>query len=73
MTRLRTWLRAFGQFWWDFFVGDTPELFVATVALIAVTAVLVHAHAARSVATALLPLLVIGALLWSVRKSWPKR
>jgi hypothetical protein len=23
-------LRAFGHFWWDFLIGDTPELAVAT-------------------------------------------
>ena len=22
------WLTAFGRFWWDFLIGDTPELFV---------------------------------------------
>jgi hypothetical protein len=27
-------LRAFGHFWWDFLVGDTPELAVATGALV---------------------------------------
>jgi hypothetical protein len=28
-------LRAFGRFWWEFFVGDTPELFVGVVAILA--------------------------------------
>ena len=27
-------LRAFGLFWWDFLVGDTPELALATAALV---------------------------------------
>jgi hypothetical protein len=27
-------LRAFGLFWWDFLVGDTPELALATGALV---------------------------------------
>ncbi len=29
-------LRAFGHFWWDFLVGDTPELAVATGVIVAV-------------------------------------
>ncbi len=28
------WLRSFGMFWWDFLVGDTPELFVGVVAVL---------------------------------------
>jgi hypothetical protein len=31
-------LRSFGRFWWDFLVGDTPELFVGV--LVALGAVL---------------------------------
>jgi hypothetical protein len=27
-------VRAFGHFWWDFLVGDTPELALATGALV---------------------------------------
>jgi len=34
------WLRAFGRFWWDFLIGDTPELFVGAVAVIGVLAVI---------------------------------
>lgn len=25
--------RAFGKFWWDFFIGDTPEVFIGTVVI----------------------------------------
>ncbi len=27
-------LRSFGHFWWDFLIGDTPELFVAVLVLV---------------------------------------
>ena len=37
--------KAFGMFWWNFLVGDTPELFVSVVALLVVTAVFKSGHA----------------------------
>lgn len=27
-------VRAFGRFWWDFVIGDTPELALATAAIV---------------------------------------
>ena len=63
----RRWLRAFGRFWWDFLVGDTPELFVAVVVIIGITALL-----ATSVSTVAawvtMPVLVVAALTVSVRR-----
>ncbi len=72
-TFLLKWLKAFGKFWWDFLVGDTPELFVSTIAIIVVTVLLGHGLHNSHVATVVLPVLVVASLLWSVRKSWPKR
>jgi hypothetical protein len=54
--------RAFGQFWWDFLVGDTPELFLAVLVLVALAFAL-HAH--RWLAVVLLPALTIAALVGS--------
>ncbi|MGH8989694.1 MAG: hypothetical protein ACRDXC_14055 [Acidimicrobiales bacterium] len=54
--------RAIGRFWWDFLVGDTPELFVAVLVLVGVAFGLRHERAADVVA---LPLLAIAALLGS--------
>ena len=34
MNALRRGARIFGSFWWDFLVGDTPELFLAVVAVV---------------------------------------
>lgn len=34
---------AFGRFWWDFLIGDTPELFLATVVVIGLAEGLHHA------------------------------
>ncbi len=55
-------LRAFGHFWWDFLVGDTPELALATGVIVAV-AFLVDGE--RVVAVILLPLVAAGFLLLS--------
>lgn len=30
------YIKAFGMFWWEFFIGDTPELFVGMLAILAV-------------------------------------
>jgi hypothetical protein len=37
-------LRAFGHFWWDFLVGDTPELALATGALVGLAFLLAGQH-----------------------------
>jgi hypothetical protein len=37
-------LRAFGLFWWDFLVGDTPELLIAVVLIVVLALLLRHHH-----------------------------
>ena len=66
-------LKGFAMFWWDFLVGDTPELFVATVVIIAISAALGKLWHANAVATVLLPVLVLGSLFITVRWSLPKK
>jgi hypothetical protein len=64
---LRRALIAFGHFWWDFLIGDTPELFVGTVATV-VTAVLLHRHlAAAVVAVPLVAIVFLSASVWRGR------
>lgn len=48
-------LRAFGRFWWDFLVGDTPELFVVTLVVVGIAFALSGLH--------LLPVIVIPGLV----------
>ena len=62
-------VKGFGMFWWDFLVGDTPELFVAavvTLGAIALISVTGHANAA---AVIVLPLLAILSLTASVLRA----
>jgi hypothetical protein len=55
-------LRAFGLFWWDFLVGDTPELALATGAIVGLAFLLAGA---RVVGVVLLPLVAAGFLFLS--------
>jgi hypothetical protein len=55
-------LRAFGHFWWDFLIGDTPELALATGVIVAVAFLL---DGSRWVGAILLPLLAAAFLLLS--------
>jgi hypothetical protein len=59
-------LAAFGRFWWDFLIGDTPELFVGAVAAIALVGVVCLDHSLRRPAALLLPVLVAVVLAGSV-------
>lgn len=37
----------FGKFWWDFLIGDTPELFVGVLVALAIVWALVHIGGGR--------------------------
>ena len=52
----------FARFWWDFLVGDTPELFVAAVVILGVVAVIRLGAHENALAVAALPLLAVAAL-----------
>ncbi|MGH9078469.1 MAG: hypothetical protein ACRDYE_00020 [Acidimicrobiales bacterium] len=56
----------FGRFWWEFLIGDTPELFVGAIGVVGLVAVLCLDHALRTVCAVILPLLVMGLLGLSV-------
>ena len=58
-------LRAFGLFWWDFLVGDTPEVTVATLVILGIVAALLH-WVSSAAAWAALPVLVAGTLTATV-------
>jgi len=73
MKTIARWTRAFGSFWWDFLVGDTPELFLATVAIVVAALALGHYHIAGYL---LLPALAIAFLVISAyrgRQQTPER
>ncbi len=63
------WAAAFGRFWWEFLIGDTPELFVGAVAVVAVVALVCLRPAARTFAAYLMPVLVTLVVALSVWKA----
>ena len=60
-------LRAFGAFWYDFVVGDDWRGAVAVALALAATALLVHVAGVN--AWWLMPVCVIAALGWSLRRA----
>jgi hypothetical protein len=68
------WLRAFGRFWWDFLIGDTPELFIGAIVVVGAAALLCTVPGARHAAAFVLPALVAGLLslsVWRASRSRP--
>jgi hypothetical protein len=57
------------MFWWDFLVGDTPELFVAALVIIGVVALLSIVGHFNTAAMIVLPVLAISALTISLRRA----
>jgi hypothetical protein len=62
-------VKGFGRFWWDFLVGDTPEIFIAVVVILGVTALLSQAGHLNVAAIVVLPVTVLLALRWSLRRA----
>jgi len=67
-TALR-WMVTFGRFWWEFLVGDTPELLIGVVAVVGVLAVICLRPGLRTAAAFVGPVLVAGVLTLSVRRA----
>jgi hypothetical protein len=57
------YVRAFGRFWWDFIVGDTPEIAVGAACILGLALLL---DEARIVATLAIPVAVAALLVISL-------
>jgi hypothetical protein len=65
-------LKGFGAFWWDFLVGDTPELLVGVLLAIGLVAVLVKVSSLNAAAVAAFPaavVLLLGASVYQARRA----
>ncbi len=65
---------AFGHFWWEFLIGDTPELFVGVLVVVGTVALLCLDHSLRTLSAVLLPVLVaglLGASVWKASRNRP--
>lgn len=67
MATIARGIKAFGAFWWDFLVGDTPELFVAMLVLVGIAFGLRHERMAAVILLPLLAALVLLASTWRGR------
>ncbi len=64
------YLSSLGRFWWEFLVGDTPEVTLGIVAVVGLAAALSHVgHSA----VAAVPLGVVLVLVLSVRRGRSRR
>lgn len=70
MQILRSWIGAFGRFWYDYIFGDDWTVAVAIFVGLAVTAILNSSHV---VAWWLIPVIVLVMLGISLRRAHPKR
>lgn len=59
-------LIAFGHFWWEFLIGDTPELFLGGVTAVGVVAALCIDHRVRLTMAFVFPVLVAALCASSV-------
>jgi hypothetical protein len=62
-------VKGFGRFWWDFLVGDTPELFIAVVVIIGAIALLSEVGHFNLAAIIVSPLCVLITLRWSLGRA----
>ncbi len=65
-------LKGFAMFWWDFLIGDTPEIFVAVVVIIGVVALLSvsgHFNAAAATVLPVCAVLALGVSVWRAQRS----
>ncbi|MGA3217627.1 MAG: hypothetical protein ABSE77_00915 [Acidimicrobiales bacterium] len=67
------WLMAFGRFWWDFLVGDTPELLIGVLIALGVVALLVKGPSVNAAGVAAFPVIVAVLLGLSVYRARPQR
>ncbi len=59
-------LRSFGAFWYDFLIGDRPELFVGPLLVFGLIALALRAGLGADLAAIALTLLVLGTAAASV-------
>jgi hypothetical protein len=65
MNRVWQWLKAFGSFWYGFVIGDDWTVAAAVLAALLVTWGL---HSDGIAAWEVLPVVVVAAVAWSVRR-----
>jgi hypothetical protein len=64
--------RRFGAFWYDFLIGDRPELFVGSIVVLGLVAIAINAGLSPDIAGGLLTILVLvlggGSIRLAIRR-----
>ena len=71
MTR---YVRAFGRFWYDFLIGDRPELFIGSIAVLGVVWVAIMLGLNPTLAGGVLAVLILllgGLSIWAATRRSP--
>ena len=66
------YLRGFGAFWYDFLIGDRPELFVGSIVVLAVVWIAINMGLSPEVAGGLLTVLIVvlaGLSIWTAART----
>ncbi len=66
---IATGIVAFGRFWWDFLVGDTPEITVVVLLVLGVVALARDSAHLNGLAEVALPVLVVAGLALSLLRA----
>lgn len=61
-------LTAFGRFWWDFVIGDTPEVTAGVVVALVIAALLSGHRVAAVLLVPFVVLVVLSASVWRGRR-----
>jgi hypothetical protein len=69
VSRLGRIVKGFGLFWWDFLVGDTPEITVVVLLILGVVALARDVAHLNVLAYVALPVLAITGLALSVMRA----
>ncbi len=65
------YLRAFGAFWYDFLIGDRPELFVGSIVVLGLVWIAINMGMRPTAAGGLLAVLILllaGLSIWSASR-----
>jgi hypothetical protein len=66
------YVRAFGAFWYDFLIGDRPELFIGSIVVLALVWLAINVGFSPTAAGGLLTVLVLalaGLSIWSATRA----
>jgi hypothetical protein len=65
------YLRSFGSFWYDFLIGDRPELFIGSIVVLAAVCIAINMGLNPEVAGGVLTVLILvlaGLSIWSASR-----